>query len=509
MVNLLRRFQQPLLIVVTIFTILAFVVLFNLPGTRNASYRPDTIATIYGHGVSRTLFDRLAKHFTITRDLGMMDLLRPLVGEARSLGEAENNVALNTLVLRHEAEQLGIMSANPSDSEQKGLDEQILARIKTMPQFQTNHAFDSTIYNMYVQRFLSPNGLTPHELEDVVADQIRLDKVKAVVGSTVGTTPAEVKDYYAERNGKLEVSVVRLKLDDFKAAAKVTDEDVKKLFEDRKATLKTPEKRKVKFAMWAPPKSDKPLTGSARGDMMQKLAEKAQDFAQAMTVKGADFAAEATKAGATTGETPAFESGKPPAELESNPKAAAAAFRLTTEQPNSDVLPTNNGMYVLQLAGTEGARPLTYEEAKPDLETQLKQDRGQEAMNLKAAEIRTKIYADLKAGKSVADAATAAGVKAEKLAPFSPSEPMKSEPDAMDILRQAMELREGQLSEFSPTATGGLLIHLDKKLPIDMAEYEQKKGDLEKELEESKREAVFREWLKARSQSAKADFARA
>ena len=506
MVNLFRRFQQPLLIVLTVLTIIAFVVLFNLPATRNGNYRADTVANLYGRGVSRTNVLRLARHFGIAQSLQMVDL-QPLIGEARSQNEAEENFAFNTLVLRHEAQELGIMSATPSETEQKALDEQIFARLQTMPRFQRNGGFDPTIYTTFEQLFLTPNGMSAHELEETVADQIRLDKVKAVVGATVGTTPAEVKDYYTERFGKLEVSVVRLKLDDFKAAVTITDADLKKLFDERTASLKTPEKRKVKFAAFAPPKSDTPATGSAKAELMQALAGKAQDFTQAMTEKGANFEAEAAKVGATVGETALFESGKPPAELDSNPKAAAAAFRLTAEQPNSDVVPSAKGMYVLQLSGTEAARALTYEEAKPDLEKQVKEERAQEAMNLKAAELRTKMDAELKAGKSFADAATTAGAKAEKLAPFSLTERMKDDPDAGTILGSALEMNEGQLSEFSPSATGGLIIHLDKKVPIDLADYDKQKGALETELGDSKREALFRDWLKARTKAANLTFA--
>ncbi len=73
-----------------------------------------------------------------------------------------------------------------------------------------------------------------------------------------------MREQYIERNQKSEVSFVRFKIEDFKAAVKVTDEDVAKLFEERKSTLKTPEKRKVKFVAFTLPDAQKALAGPER-----------------------------------------------------------------------------------------------------------------------------------------------------------------------------------------------------------------------------------------------------
>lgn len=504
MVKLFRRFQQPLLIALTIFTIISFVVLYNLPGTRSGGFRNDTVGQIYGHSVAQTEVNRATKRFNLWFDDLRTPELRPLIGNANSKNEAESNFAWNSIVLRHEAEALGIMSADPGDAERQTIDALVEPRLRKM--FEVNGIFDAARYQMFVQNALSPRGFTARELEEVIADQIRIEKVKEVVGSTVAATPAEVREYYTESHGKLEASVVRLKLEDFKAAVQVTDEDVKKLFEERKATLKTPEKRKVKFAAFTLPKpekpTDKPLAGKERVEAMRKLADKAQELAQTMTAKGADFAAETAKAGATVAETPAFEAGMAPPELGFSPKAAMAAFRLTKAEPNSDAVDGPNGYYVLQLSAVDESRPQTLDEAKAQLTEQLKQERSQEAMGLKATEVRNKIEAEMKAGKSFADAATAAGAKAEKLPAFSMTDRLKDDPDAQPIMGRAAELTEGQLSEFTPTQAGGVLIRLDKRVPIDDAEFAKEKDKLAKELEDAKREAVFHDWLRARVKAA-------
>ena len=158
-----------------------------------------------------------------------------------------------------------------------------------------------------------------------------------------------------------------------------------------------------------------------------------------------------------------------------------------------------NGYYVLQLSGIEEARPLTLEEAKPQLTEQLKEERSQEAMNLKAAEVRAKIDAELKAGKTLEQAAETAGVKVEKLPAFSAAEQNRQEPPENSTIKgRASEMKEGELSEFVPTAAGGLLVHLDKRLPIDEADFAKEKAKVAEEIGRQKGGAIFMDWLRER-----------
>lgn len=509
MVNLFRRFQQPLLIGLTIFTIISFVVLYNLPSTRNGNYRTDSVGVIYGRNVSQPEYQRAGRRWEVCYALRLTDLAFGLAGNAQNKNQAAENFVWNSMVLRHEAEALGIMSANPEKGERDVLAAEVQARIVKMPVFQTNGKFDLVQYNMAVENLLSPNGFTTGDLEDMIIDDIRLEKVKAVIGGTVAPTPQQLRDVFTQRNQKVEVSVVRFKLDDFKNAAQITDDDLKKLYEERKASLKTPEKRKVKYVEFSLPKPEKdakPLIGEERGKALEQAMNSAQSLAQAMAAKGADLTAEVAKVNASPDlktklevkESPLFEEAKVPAELGGSERVGEAAFKLTKQDPNSDAVPAGDKYFVLQLAGVEEAKPLTFEEAKAQLTTQLKDEKGQEAMDLKSKEIRAKIEEATKAGKSFADAATAAGVKADKVPVFSPMEPIKNDPDARAIQQSTEELNEGQVSEFTRTATGGLIAHLDKKVPVDEAAFEKEKPMLSENLSQQQREYVFRDWLNAR-----------
>jgi len=489
--HLIRRYQQPLLIVFTVLIIISFVGFFNGSFMDKTGGGGD--ATIYGRPVPQVIRLREGRKFELARHLGMQEMLTSLAGKAQSMDEAIENFVWNSIVVRHESGQLGIGAS----------DEEVLAAIQAMPVFQTNAAFDPLKYAQIFENALQPRGLGKDQLEELIRDDLRLKKMKALLGATVAPGPGEVRASYDERYQKVEASVVRLKLDDFLATATAPDDDVKKLYDERAAQLKSDEKRKLKVAAFILPTTDQPLEPKERAEALGKLGRAAEDFSAALAEKDANFDALAEKAGVKVGETPEFARREPPAAFEGAPAVTAAAFKLSEKTPVSDVIGTDRGYYVLQLTGIIEARPLTAEEAKPQLVEQLKRERAQEALNLQAAEVRTKIDAELKAGKSFADAAQTAGVKAETFAAFSQAEPKFELPDAREVMMAAFEMKEGQLSPFTPTAAGGLIIHVDKRPPVDDSKFAAQKEFLAENLAQFSRETLFAEWLQLRRAEAR------
>ena len=69
------------------------------------------------------------------------------------------------------------------------------------------------------------------------------------------------------------------------------------------------------------------------------------------------------------------------------------------------------------------------------------------------------------------------------------------------------ELNPGDSTDFVPTAQGGLVAVLEKRDPADLAGYPQAKTKFEKNYLQSKRAAVFDEWLQDRRQAAQVQLA--
>jgi peptidyl-prolyl cis-trans isomerase D len=502
MVNIFRRHQQAIMILVTIATIVPFVIFYNRNDISDRSGGP--VAVIYGRNIPLTQAERLSRKADLCLQLAQSEMqmflprsLQTMTELYQSLAvnraEAKENFMWNSLILKHEAERLGI---EPTEDE-------IFEATKAMPVFQTNGVYDSDRYRGIAQQLTEHRGFTSADLADLIGDGLRMKKVKALLGCTVAPAPTEIREAFTRLNQKTEASVVRFKFDDFLAAAQVSEEDVKKLYEERKGSLKTDELRKVKYVAFILPTTDKPLEGKARGEALTELQKKAEDFTVAMTDKNAKFDEVAAKLGAKVEQSPEFSIGQPPEALGASSEVAAATFKLNEQEPNSDVIETNRGYYVLQLAGITPPRPLAYEEAKGNLTESLKRERAQEALNIKASEVRNKIEAEMKGGKAFAAAAETAGVKAEEFPVFSQKEEPKTKvANAEEIMQTASELNEGQLSTVVPSPDGSLIVYVAKRLPIDENQLQADKARLSEGLSDFQQAALFQEWLRLRRAAA-------
>jgi peptidyl-prolyl cis-trans isomerase D len=488
--KLFRKYQQTIVIIVTLFTIVGFASFYTHSDflEKGAGSR---VATIYDRSVSATQVQRLGRMADLSQQLGMRELYSLLATQP----ESRENFIFNTLVLKHEAEALGI---EPTEDE-------VFEATKAIPYFQTNGVYDSTRYLTMTQILLAPRGFTTDDLSELIANDLRVKKIEALLGATVAPSESDIKEAFTRVYQKTEASVVRFKLDDFLASTQVPEEDIKKRYEEKKASLNTEERRKVKFVAFVLPKTDKPLEGKDRATALTELQKKAEDFAVSMADKSAKFDEVAAKAGLKVEESSDFPLNQPPEALGTSHEVAAATFKLTEKDPNSDVIETGrggNGYYVLQLESVTPPRPLTFEEAKENIANTLKHERAQEALNLKAADLRAKIEADLKAGKSFADAAQAQGLKPEEFPAFSIKEPKMDQPDAGEIMQTATELNVGDLSAPLPTAAGSLIVYVSKRLPIDAKELEKEKGEVASSLEHMQQIALFQEWMKLRRAAA-------
>jgi peptidyl-prolyl cis-trans isomerase D len=490
MVNLLRKHQQPLMIFITVVIIIAFVVFYN--GNSSAKHRGlQQGFRIYGRNYSQEEIQRKVRQFSVAMRAGLGELVYGLTGNPNS-EQAVENFVWNSFVLDHEAERLGI-TANTGE---------VVAAMEKLPPFQTNGAFDPSKYQGFLDNLLRPNGFTAQQLEDLVRDQLRLEKLVALVGSTAEITPAEFRASYIQEHQKMHLSVIRFDLAGFKAQVQPAEDEIKKVYEERKASLNTGEKRTISYVQIDLNGEQKALKGKELVDARQALADRASDFGQAMLDPKANFVETARKMGLQVKTTPEFAQAQPPAELSQAPELAAAAFQLTEKEPTSDALSVGNGYIILHLEKVIPSRPLTFEEARPQVVEQIKAERGNQLLISKANEAAEKIAAALKAGKSFADAAAEAGQKVETLPAFSLSEPLEGQANFQEIVSKAVELGEGELSALTPVENGAFIVHLDKRDPIDEAQFQKDQKTQMASARMGKNYVAFHEWLQSRRKSA-------
>src|SRR5947208_2277805 len=166
MITLFRKHQKWLMIVIAILAMPFCLYFVRSDWTTALRGEPGTIK-LYGRTIPRLELDRGGRLFDLARMLGMSDFLNDILAQwrpqrAKTQSEAEREAgeefAIDLMILRHEAEALGI---RPTTSE-------IAAVISKIRAFRSDAgSFDLKKYNEIVQNALGPLGFTDAQMEDL------------------------------------------------------------------------------------------------------------------------------------------------------------------------------------------------------------------------------------------------------------------------------------------------------------------------------------------------------
>src|SRR5213592_1879120 len=508
MITILRKHSRWLMIVIAILA-MPFCLYFVRTDWMSA-LRSNTAAKLYGRDISTTEIERGARLLRLAGNLGMNEFINELLAQwrpqrAKTQSEAQREAgqefAIDLMILRHEAEALGI---RPTTAE-------IAAVVTKIRAFRSDAgSFDLKKYNDIVQNALGPLGFSEAQIEELAGDQIRLDRVKELVSTGVTVSQAESRTTFEQIYSKFEVSVVRFKTSDVANEVKISDDEIAKYYEGAKEQLKTEEKRKVQFVAMTLSEAAKKLTGKERIDALQKLSDKANDVAQALAEKNADFAVVAGKFQLPVKTTGDFTQAAPDPELKQDSQLIQSAFQLSNEEPTSEPIQGADGFYILHLAGIAPAKPLTLEEAKPKIIESLKARKERELLTVRAASIAHDLGEALKAGDAIPKAAEKLKIKLEKAPPFTLADELEPKaspapeqsPDLPRIKNAVADLHPNEVTDPLPIADGALVAVVEKRDPPDSGQAAANRASLDERILKGKREMIFSEWLRDRRQAA-------
>ena len=396
-----------------VIAILAIPFIFYFNKTDLGAARQVDLGRIYNRTITLSEFTKNARLMNLGRALGLDVSNELMINNVPNENEMYAEFTWNRLTLRHEADQLGI---RPNSKE-------ITSFVKELPRFKGDAGFDVKKYAEFTEEILPSLGLNEAQIEEIVSDQIAMDRVKDLLSGAVKISDAETAEQYQRAYGKMDVSVVRFANEEFDKDIKIGDEDISKYYEAHKAELKSEEKRKVEFVTFALTDDEKKLTGKERVDALQKVADRANDFTQALLEKGANFGEVATRFQTPVVATEEFTLAAPDPKLKENPQLAQASFQLSEQTPFSDPVQMQNGFSILHLLGASESHPLTLEEAKPKIVETLKAERLREMVSQKAAVVAQQMRDALKSGRSIDDVAHSNGLKLERIPTFALVEP--------------------------------------------------------------------------------------
>lgn len=494
MLAVFRKNQQVLMLIIAILTIVAFVWLYN-PTDKFHKFGRNDVFEIYGRTVQRAEVDREARSYGLALGLGLTDFVRDLGGMGADDQASFSDFILNSAVIRHEAQLLGIGAT----------DDQVASVIKGLALFRSDGVFDPAKYSSFLQEQLAPKGFTERQLEEIVRDSIRVSALRAVITSPVAVGEAQVREA-ARIYQPVTAQIVRFDRDGFAKGAAVTPEEVAAFYQSNKQGLVAPETRDISFVVFELPAAQQKLEGKERANALQKLADHADQTGKAIRneiAKGADFAKAAAKSALQPKKAAGIgRDGSNKAGASLPAPVVAGAFRLQKTGEVSELIQEGNSFYLVTVEATSPARQLPLEEVKDKIAALLRQEKAGRAAAEAAAKSIDQIRAAIASGKSFAEAAKAAGVKTQQVGPVTPSDP-KLSPETQAFASATIGLREGELGALQPAPFGTFAAYLQKREPLADDLWKQHRAALSRTILANEKELLFREWLRSARESAR------
>jgi peptidyl-prolyl cis-trans isomerase D len=482
MLDTLRKRQRTLLIIITGVTIITFVVFLN-PSTRMRGGPQSVIGTINGRSISLEDVQKLNNVLELAYGLGLIDFARHLMpgqNEARTRDEETLGFAWNLLLLRDEAKALQVV---PSDDEIRNAEKKLTA-------FQTDGHFDQAKYQQFTT-FASMRGATPADIDNVVADSLRVQGVYRLVTAAAPMPESMLRHDYESSQAKMNLAVLSFKAADFKDNHDFSDAAVNSYYEDHKYEYELPEKRKIEFVAFTLTDNQKKLADKEKQAVLKSLADSAEAFQQDVSEHPNDFDKKAKEKDLKVEQTGMFTSNDPDPLIAKETGLVTAANNLSKEQPVTDVIQGADGFYVAKLADIDPAH------AAP-----LADVRGQVVAAMKADAVHADILKEMKVGASFLDAAKKAGVTPEIPPAFSLADAGKQTAIATLISQNGLELAPGDTSEVLSQGQDSVFFHLLSREPIDEAKYAEFKKANSSGIEQFYGNLVFKEWLRVALQKA-------
>ena len=192
-----RRHQKKLLAVFAILAMFSFVLSDSLPKllNPNTAARDQPVVTLYGKTIYRSSLNEILEQRT-TANRFMLEL-NPYRGR-NQFGGTKDRDLVDALVLEHEADRLGI----PRGAE---AGRAFLKRI-------TGDKMTSEVFDFLISRL--NNRVSGEQLLADLADQVRLQKVRALPGSPL-VTPYDVFRTYREQNERVSGKAVEIPVEKF------------------------------------------------------------------------------------------------------------------------------------------------------------------------------------------------------------------------------------------------------------------------------------------------------
>ncbi|MEO8727438.1 MAG: peptidyl-prolyl cis-trans isomerase, partial [Acidobacteriaceae bacterium] len=375
--------------------------------------------------------------------------------------------------------------------------------------------------------------LSVERFQELLKEQLLMEKLQAVVSGPATVSDAEVQQAYAKQNEKVKFAYAFFSTPELEKTIKPTDSELRAFYNQNKAQYvnSIPEKRKLKFAVIDPAKASADISVTPQ-EVQSYYDSHKQQFQIPERVKVShilispkpgpdgkpnDAAAKAKaddilkqiKAGGNFAELAEKNSDDPGSAKQGGslgfitkgmtvPEFEKAAFALNPGQV-SDVVHSSFGYHIIRSDGKEPAHAQSFDEVKAQIEPMLlKQKRAQAASSYV-----DKIQADVKS-EGFDKAAAKFGLNVQSTDPISATDTIPAIGASPEFMQAAFSA-EKNTAEVARTAQGYAIVEaLDIKPPATPS-FEEAKSRVEQEFKSQKASQLLQQKSQELADRAKAD----
>ncbi len=487
------------------------------------------ISFIIAFGPGSTVGRGIAGRNAVNRQFFSYDL-GSQEGEARLFGDANVSATLLTgsgnlesnALQNYALQRAAALSVADSMHVPATTNEEIADHIKKLGAFAgANGEFDPQRYDAFRTSLKAGSRVTEADVHRILADDVRAEKVKKIIGGPGYVQAADVKSALDTFDAVWSLGVATVDYASFKPEIPVTDLALTKFFEENSFRYTIPARVVVSAAnfpasayvgkvdvnetevrayysanpaRWPNPSAKPGAKPDAAADFAavrpQVEAALKLEKAQRIAIKVASDLSYALYTDKVALNTPAFDAlmaaqhltpqplapftrDEGPAELGNSPEIANEAFKLGEGHAYSDALAAPNGAVVLFWKETLPPKQPLLAEVRAKVVADYTENEKSKRFIETGKLIRSQLEARLKAGDTFEQAAAAAAaathtkIEAKILAPFTRRAPLK---DLDNSVAGALgRLEKGKVSDMIRRENGVLIYVVDKKSP-DLSE---------------------------------------
>jgi len=528
MIGTIRKHSKWLWAIVIFFMSISLLWWGASNQSRNGGGDSDNFGSLYGKKISRQDYINARNEFYLFYWFRNMEWPNNLKS-----ADTEQQIYLRLLLTR-KAQSLGIHVSDESAGTSAAA---LLHSLDRNNQHVTPDAFESQV--------LKPQGFTMEDFERFARNDIVVQQLIETIGlsgelitpqaaaelyqrdhqeltaqvvffsasnylSQVPATPAAVGEFYTNYMAayrlpdRVQVSYVAFDLSNYLAAVEqkigVTNlnDQVEATFRrygmEAAQTAKTPQEARVVIR-------ENIRRRLALNEAAQKANEFAKDVLAQTPVRPENLAATAKRDGLKVQTTQPFDSQYGPSEFPASAALVKSAFALTPDEPFAGPIAGQDGVYVValekqwpsEIPPLEQIRNRVTSDYQTMLATSIAQRNGTNFMH--------ELASQMAAGKTFAAACAAAGLHPETLPPFSMSTAdmprLGDRAPFQQIKSVAVSTSVGHASNFEETETGGFILFVEKKSPVDRPTLDMQLPGFVAQMRRERANEIFNVWLQS------------